>query len=125
MIGVYTFIKKNTMYPSYIGYSTNIEKRIKQHFALRRNFTFDSWIIWQEFEVAELAHQEEQRLIQEFQPMYNSIIREKRPFILHKCDRIDEVLEGYEHPPWKQMSMVDRVYYESARQKWIEQGRNK
>lgn len=124
MIGVYAFISKRNMHPSYIGYSTNVERRVKEHFAIRRNFTFDSWIIWQEFETRTLAHLEEQRLIKTFEPMYNSINKEKRHFTIHKCERIEEVVEGFEHPPWKQMSMIDQVYYKSAREKWIERGRN-
>jgi len=123
MIGVYAFIQKSGKHPSYIGYSTNVERRIKEHFAIRRSFTFDSWIIWQEFETRSMAHREEQRLIQNYEPMHNSINKEKRHFDLHQCERIEEVLEGYEHPPWKPMSMIDRVYYKSARQKWIDQGR--
>ena len=123
MIGVYAFIPKSKTYPSYIGYSTNVERRVREHFAIRRNFTFDSWIIWQEFETRALAHKEEQRLIQMFTPSYNSIGNKKRHFNLHKCERIEEVVEGYEHPPWRPMSMLDQVEYKIARDKWIERGR--
>ena len=123
MIGVYAFISKHQMQPTYIGYSVNVESRIKNHFANRRSFTFDTWLICQPFDTKKEAYDEEQRLIQKFNPPENRTSRERRRFNLYECECIEEVLRGYEHPPWQHMSMIDSVYYKSARDKWIEQGR--
>ena len=125
MMGVYAFIPKYQMKPEYIGVSKNVEKRIRSHITQKRDFTRgDPWIVYQPFDTYDAAHNEEQRLINLYHPRYNWVTREKVHTSIYECEVMEELLEGYEHPPWRPMSMIDRVYYKSARDKWIERGRN-
>ena len=125
MIGVYAFIPKYHLAPEYIGVSKNVEKRVRTHVTQKRDFTRgDPWIVYQPFDNYDSAHNEEQRLINLYQPRYNWVNREKIITSIYKCEVMEELLEGYEHPPWRPMSMLDQVEYKIARDKWIERGRN-
>ena len=126
MIGVYAFIPKGQLGVQYIGHSKNVQKRITEHFRNDRPFTTSAWILYQPFKTKKEAYHHEQLLISKHKPWYNKTI--KRNQIIDtpwECESIDDVLTGHEHPPWRRMSIVDQVYYKSARQKWIDQGRNK
>jgi len=125
MIGVYAFIPKYSMTPEYIGVSKNVEKRVRTHVTQKRDFTRgDPWIVYQPFDNYNSAHNEEQRLINLYHPRYNWVNREKIITSIYKCEVMEELLEGYEHPPWRPMSMLDQIDYKIARDKWIERGRN-
>ena len=125
MIGVYAFVPKYQLFPTYIGYSKNVKKRIREHQANDRPFAgVDNHVMYQPFECANHAYVCEQNLIQRYNPFYNKGRRHlvHRHFI-NECESIDEVFAGYENPPWRRLSMVDSVFYHKDRQEWIEKGR--
>jgi predicted GIY-YIG superfamily endonuclease len=112
MIGVYAFVPKGKLNPMYIGHSKNVQKRINEHFRNDRPFTTLSWILYQQFQNKEEAYLNEQFLIQKHKPWYNKTIRRDRiiptPW---ECESIDDVLTGYENPPWRTQSLAMSAYY--------------
>ena len=126
MIGVYAFIPKGQLDVAYIGHSKNVQKRIMEHFRNDRPFTTSSWILYQPFQTKEEAYDNEQLLIYKHKPWYNKTRRKDKiiptPW---ECESINDVLTGYEHPPWRPLGVVDQCAYNVARQRWIDQGRNK
>ena len=112
MIGVYAFVPRGKLNPMYIGHSKNVQKRISEHFRNDRPFTTLSWILYQQFQNKEEAYLNEQFLIQKHKPWYNKTIRKDRiiptPW---ECESIDDVLTGYENPPWRTQSLAMSAYY--------------
>jgi predicted GIY-YIG superfamily endonuclease len=112
MIGVYAFVPRGKLNPMYIGHSKNVQKRISEHFRNDRPFTTLSWILYQQFQNKEEAYLNEQFLIHKHKPWYNKTIRKDRiiptPW---ECESIDDVLTGYENPPWRTQSLELSAYY--------------
>jgi predicted GIY-YIG superfamily endonuclease len=125
MIGVYAFVPKYQLFPTYIGYSKSIKKRVRQHQANNRPFADSSnHVLYQPFESINDAYICEQNLIQRHSPVWNKTRNDYTPHLfLHECESIDEVFEGYENPPWRRLSMVESTFYHKDRQEWINKGR--
>ena len=104
MIGVYAFLFDRTVTPSYIGVSTNISERIKQH---KGREYFHDKVIYQTFHSIDEAKQCEQKLITKHDPFYN-----RKPYRLpqmFEVQNIDDVLCENTHRPWAYVSMVDAI----------------
>ena len=112
MIGVYTFVPRGKLTPMYIGHSKDVQKRIREHCRNDRPFTTSSWILYQPFQTKEEAYLNEQRLIYKHNPWYNKTI--KRNQIIPtpwECESINDVLTGYENPPWRTQSVAMSAWY--------------
>lgn len=125
MIGVYAFVPKGKLDPMYIGHSINVQKRIREHFRNDRPFTTSSWILYQPFEVKEEAYLNEQLLIHRHKPWYNKTIKKDQiiptPW---ECESIDDVLTGYENPPWRKQSIALSAYYKNQKELFKKENTN-
>ena len=123
MIGVYAFVPKHQLFPSYIGYSKDVKKRVRSHQANDRPFAYEGQhVMYQPFDCVDKAYLCEQMLIDKFNPTWNKTRKHKlNRLLIHDCESIDEVFDGYENPPWRPLSMIDRIYYNSARKQWQEE----
>jgi hypothetical protein len=106
MIGVYAFCHADThkIHPTYIGVSSDIEKRIKQH---KGREYFRDRLIYQTFDNIDDAKIWEQRLISRHEPIYNR--KSYRFPEMWEVSNIDDVLSKKEHRPWAYISMVDAI----------------
>lgn len=117
MIGVYAFVPKGKLTPMYIGHSKNVQKRIGEHFRNDRPFTTSSWILYQPFETKEEAYLGEQRLIYKYKPWHNKTLKRNKIISTPwECESIDDVLTGYENPPWRIHSVATLAYYKNQRE---------
>ena len=106
MIGVYAFCHADTwkILPTYIGVSSDIEKRIKQH---KGREYFHDRLIYQTFDDIDEAKNWEQKLILQHKPRYNR--KSYRLPEMWEVSSIDDVLSKREHRPWAYISMMDAI----------------
>jgi predicted GIY-YIG superfamily endonuclease len=106
MIGVYAFCHADTrkVYPTYIGMSNDIEKRIKQH---KGREYFDNKLIYQTFNDIEKAKEWERTLITWYNPHYNRKFY-RTPKMWEVSD-IDSLFSNKIHRPWAYVSVADAI----------------
>lgn len=106
MIGVYAFCHADTrkVYPRYIGMSSDIEKRIKQHKG--KEYFYDK-VIYQTFDSIDKAKEWEQTLITWYRPHYNRKLY--RLPQMWEVQNIDDVFCEKVHRPWAYVSMLDAI----------------
>jgi excinuclease UvrABC nuclease subunit len=132
MMGVYAFIPKGQSNPLYVGYSKNIEARVKQHYLNERDFTRppNMYVMTQLINEEQEARKIEREIIKQHQPRFNKQHKKKQiPYGLKKMpqfyevENINYVLSGIDPYPWRQYSMIDRIIFEQNK-KWIKENRN-
>lgn len=128
MMGVYGFVpSRGHSMPLYIGYSKNVDKRVRQHFLDRKPYAHaDHCIVVQEFDNKDMALECERNLIKKFRPKYNianakrnnlRLLRMPETYVVESIDHMLDLIEPY---PWRNYSMVDRITFDLNR-KWLEE----
>jgi len=128
MMGVYSFIpSRGHSLPLYIGYSKNIEKRVRQHFLDKKPYAHvDHCIVVQEFSDRSKALDCEKELIKKFKPKYNIQNAQRNTTRLldmpetYVVESIDRMLSRIEPYPWRNYSMIDRITFELNKE-WIKE----
>ena len=124
MMGVYSFVAKGHSHPLYVGYSKNVNKRIRQHYLDRRSFTkpHDMYIMVQHFDEEKDARSFERLILKKHQPKFNRTHKassSRRPLDIppfYEVENMDHVFSHMEPYPWRKYTMIDRIIMNQNKQ---------